>query len=109
MKNKLENRGFTLVEIIMSLTIIALIAAAFSQLFVQSYKTIFSSGREWAARYQIQQQIETGNDTVETKISTVPLLIKFTGLDIEAPGTTYRVQQTVGKRQITIDYFRIEK
>ena len=57
MKKK-NNKGFTLIEIIVSLMIIGLLAVIFLPVFTMTVKSIFNAGRKNDATFQSQNEAE---------------------------------------------------
>jgi len=105
MKNIFKNQGFSLVEIIVSLTLIGLIATAFFPVITYSYTNIYRAGNDHKSLYQLQQKIE--NNSERTEINADGITIDFTnGTSIVVPGSTYNVQQSTNNRQLTIIYFQ---
>lgn len=105
MKNILRTQGFTLIEIIVALAIIALIATAFFPLITQSFASIYRSGNDDKSLYQLQQKTENGS--VGTVVNAAGLTIGFqNGSSITVPGSTYSVHQNATGRQLTIIYFQ---
>jgi len=56
--HKVGEKGFSLVEILVALTILLIIATAFLSLYTQSYLGIAYSGHKNKALYEAQQEIE---------------------------------------------------
>ncbi|GAB6182086.1 hypothetical protein JCM14036_34050 [Desulfotomaculum defluvii] len=52
-------KGFTLMEIMIAMSVIAIIIAAFAPLLSSSYSAIFSAGRQSNTLYTIQQKLES--------------------------------------------------
>lgn len=76
-KFKLNCKGFMVTEILVAITIIALIIAAFEPLLNSSFLNIFSTGRKSSTLYQAQQTTEnaianhgTGSDILVLPFAT---------------------------------------
>ncbi len=94
MKNR---RGFTLIELIVSIAILAIIIIAFMPLFSFSFVNTFRSGNQSEAVYQNQSLLEesySGAEEVEGVISTElpqPLEINIDGVIVRVPGRLIEV------------------
>lgn len=58
MDNLRDNKGVTLVEIVVSLAILGIISAAFATLFTNGFRVIFSAGDKTVALYEAQDSVE---------------------------------------------------
>lgn len=101
-----NNNGFTLVEVLIALTILFIISSAFLALFVNSYEGITTSGMKNKELYQIQEKLEqaiASGDSFEEK----ELIISFP--DIEQPikvlGSIQREKVIIGDKKLAISVF----
>ena len=53
-----SNRGFSLVEIIVAMTVLLIVIFAFSTIFTFAFGGIFSQGRKSEALYEVQKDLE---------------------------------------------------
>lgn len=58
LKKKLTNKGFSLIELLVSATLLLILAAGFFPLFTNSYISIFSTGEKNKAVNLAQKEIE---------------------------------------------------
>ncbi len=79
-KKLLNQQGYALVEIITSITILALVVTAISGAFLSSYKNINISGKKNAEVYEDQQILES---RISNRIGT------YTNIQIDIPGYSY--------------------
>ena len=98
MKLKTGNkRGFTLIEIIVSVAILAIILIAFLPLFGFSFINTFRSGNQSVANYKNQRLLEetySGVENVSGVTSTnlpQPLEIMIDGIRVRVPGRLIEV------------------
>ena len=75
-----DHRGFTLVELLVALSILLIISVAFLTLFVNSYWDITRSGIKNRGLYEAQQSIEQAISTDYSGDET-ELNISFPGID----------------------------
>lgn len=69
-----NHRGFTIVEILVALSILSLVIFSFSPLISNSFSNIFTAGRKSNALYQAQKQMENKfaqGTTEDTSIQTI--------------------------------------
>jgi prepilin-type N-terminal cleavage/methylation domain-containing protein len=72
-----QNKGLTLVEIIVSLGILGIITVSFTTLFTHSFKSVFSAGDKSVALFEAQEKMENIlSGTVESE-SSDPRLMKI--------------------------------
>lgn len=77
MKNCIKKKnGFTLIEVIVSIALLAIIATAFMTLLSNSYADIFISGSKSDALFQAQKEVEF-NMAVGTTESSDNLVIEY--------------------------------
>ncbi|MDW7651432.1 MAG: Calx-beta domain-containing protein [Bacillota bacterium] len=55
---RLTEDGFTLIEILVAIAILAIMIAALTPLFISSFTGIFTAGRKSGTQYLVQQEIE---------------------------------------------------
>lgn len=74
-----NEKGFTLIEIIISLAILGMIVISFTTAFTSSFSGIFSSGKKSQALHEAQTKIDrkinsvtTGRDILKIKFLGVP-------------------------------------
>lgn len=101
-----NNRGFSLIELLIALSIFVIIASAFLLLYTKSFSDIFHSGHKNEALYEIQQELENtiysnnndGTDEIE---------INFPGLEnsVKIKGKLERGDAQVGERSAEIIVF----
>lgn len=53
-----QNKGFTLVEVLVALSIITIIVISFTALLTSSYVNIISAGKKSLASYSVQEEME---------------------------------------------------
>lgn len=104
MKALMGNReGFTLIELIVSIAILAIIIIAFMPLFSFSFVNTFRSGNQSEAVYQNQSLLEesySGAEAVEGVTSTElpqPLEINIDGVIVRVPGRLIEVTSDYDK------------
>lgn len=119
MRFKQNNKGFTLVEVLVSLFLLALIIGVFSQLITVSYSGIYSAGDKSKIQYLSQKEIEntiqaslkglggttytTGNITVTPQNMTMNII--FPGVTCNVPGKKIITSYNDGKKQLELTSF----
>lgn len=84
-----QNKGLTLVEIIVSLGILGIIAVSFTTLFTHSFKSVFSAGDKSVALFEAQEDMENIlSGTVEGESQEKTMKIYFGDKQIPVEGKT---------------------
>lgn len=97
--------GMTLVEVIVSMALIALIAGVFLPLFSSALVWVFAAGDKGKAYSVAQQDMETRLATGEA-INSEPLVIDFgTGTPIKVRGGLVETRQVIGQRTSRLEAF----
>ncbi|KAB2951650.1 prepilin-type N-terminal cleavage/methylation domain-containing protein [Heliorestis acidaminivorans] len=78
MKILSEESGFTLVEVLVSLSLISIVLVAYLGLFTNSFQGIYSSGYKGEALFETQQDME--QQIINKAVKTPPdeLIVNFT-------------------------------
>lgn len=114
-----NKKGFTLLELIISMAIIGLLTVSFLEMFTFGFKGVFSAGQNSKAQYLGQQVIEnklagvvlpdpayiTSNEVVD---SIVTLNFKLSGeadVIIEVEGKIEKVKYDNGKYRVDLATF----
>lgn len=113
MKKALQNnKGLTLIEVLVSIVILGIIAVAFLPIFTNSFVYIMSAGKRSKADFEAQRAMEnrlagSGKtfDNVETTESGTELSISFGSDTINVPGKTVNVTYNDGKQNVTLTTF----
>jgi prepilin-type N-terminal cleavage/methylation domain-containing protein len=108
-----KKKGFTLIEIIVSLALIGLMAIIFIPIFNFGYSGILSAGKHSKAGYLGQQAIENylaGNavtvpNTVTNTTPNVSVSINFQGTIITVTGVIKSVSYEDGRYQVDVSTF----
>jgi len=79
LKITVDQRGFTLIEIIIAVAILGIVTAAFLPILSNSVSGIFVTGQQEEALYKAQSQIEQYTDTDPVDYSKEIELIDSTG------------------------------
>ncbi|MBU3153368.1 prepilin-type N-terminal cleavage/methylation domain-containing protein [Clostridium estertheticum] len=99
-KNYLKNeKGFTLIEIIISIAILGIISIAFLSVFTSGIVGISNSGKKSIAHYTAQDQIESNINDPKDSPSNVVTSTK--SISLTFPGNTTIV---INGRQIDVTY-----
>lgn len=100
------DKGFTLIEVLVALSILLIISIAFLTLFASSYSDIAVSGMKNKGLYEVQQMIE------QTISSGTPngdkeLIISFPGVPqpVKVSGSIQSEEVTVRDKNISISVF----
>lgn len=105
MKRNFRENGFSLVEVLIAVSILFLLVITFTVLFTSSYDSIITSGRKSEALYLSQQKVNTA--VTPNSSSEMELEVVFTGLNpivIEGKLNTYSQEYKTG-RNVFIDLF----
>jgi len=99
----INQMGFTLIEIIVAVFIIAIMAAAFLPLLTNSFSGIFQSSSRQEALYQVQTNIEgLSNDNDDNAIT----IKDQSGTTItRIDGKMHTVTNTVNNNTVSINVF----
>lgn len=104
MKKSYNEEGFTLIEVIIAITILMIVIFAFTTLYTTSFSGIFSAGRKSEALFLAQEAMdnliaeEVNSGTETLTIEFVQRTISVTGEELEVP---YEYEGRTG----TIYYF----
>lgn len=98
-KNNNPKRGFTLIEVILSITILGIISIAFLTMFTSGIVGISNSGKKSVSHYIAQSQIESNINDSENLYSNV--VTSTTSIILKFPGNP---AITVPGRQIEVPY-----
>jgi len=105
MKNLVKQNGFSLVEVLIAVTILLLMVVTFTVLFTSTFDNIITSGRKSEALYLSQQKVDTAVTPDST--SFVELEISFTGVNpivVEGQHNIYSQEYKTG-RYVSVDLF----
>ncbi|PKM83454.1 MAG: hypothetical protein CVU88_02865 [Firmicutes bacterium HGW-Firmicutes-13] len=115
---KLNNEGFTLVEVIAALTILSIIIISFLAVFGNSIVMIITAGQLSEAQYTAQkvmenaiagsilEDIENINVIVDTPDSDhTSITINYNGENITVDGKIIEVEYDDGERAVTLTTF----
>jgi prepilin-type N-terminal cleavage/methylation domain-containing protein len=108
-------KGVTLIELIVSIAILAIVVIAFSGMFVNGFKSIIKSGNRSSSDYGIQQVIENkilnpvsgteNNVTTEVTVLADGLSINFGTNEIDVPGKIVKSEYNDGKSRAVFTTF----
>ncbi|MBU5677589.1 type II secretion system GspH family protein [Alkaliphilus sp. MSJ-5] len=108
MKELNKQKGFTLVEIIITLAVIGLVIVILSTLYVNSYKLIIYSGEKVQVVYDLQKQVEyiIGDQSYDVGESKT-LHISFPNISrtISIDGKEVKFEKKYGNKKIALFYF----
>ena len=96
-KRKKNNKGMTLIEIIIAMAILAIIGVTFLNVFGSGYIGIVSGGKHTKTAYKAQQ-------LVEKEIIDNPVVTQKNSPTITFPGTTRTIQRLGREIVITENY-----
>lgn len=80
--------GFTMVEIIISMALFAILAVGFMALFANSFRMVVETGEQEDVMYNRQSVIEQ-KIAEQPVATTMPLVITFGGVPVNASGKVY--------------------
>lgn len=93
-----EDRGFTLVEVLVALSILTIIIISFTTLLTSSYRNIISAGNKSQATYHVQMDMEEHiADEQATDVGELEIFFPGVG-DITVPGGLLEIDDTQGGR-----------
>ena len=96
--NSSPKKGFTLIEVILSMALLAIISTAFLTMFTSSIIDISNSGKKSASHYTAQSKIENNiNDSGSLSGNVVTSTISIT---LTFPTSSY----DINGRQINVPY-----
>lgn len=106
LKNQLKwfykEKGFTLIEVLIAMSILTIIITAYMGLFTNSYVSIFSTGRKSEAIYTAQEKIA---DSDYTAVDNNPLSIEFGSKTITINGETVVSDEEYDNKKVMITMF----
>lgn len=105
MKRMKRGKGFTLIEVLIAIAVIALIAVVSLPMFSMGLSNIRSSESNTKDLFDIQSKIESGEvDSATTSEKTLKFV--FTGYPVEIPVKQYKVKLD-SKDHVSITYFEL--
>lgn len=108
--NKTNHKGYTLVEMLIALTILLIISSALLILFANSFRSIEISGKKNKELYEIQEKIEQSisSDNISGEKE---LIISFPGVEqpIRMSGRIHREKAAFQDIEISISVFIAEQ
>ncbi|NLN41384.1 MAG: prepilin-type N-terminal cleavage/methylation domain-containing protein [Clostridiales bacterium] len=104
--NKINNKGFTLVEVLIAITILLIVSSALLALFANSYRDIEISGIKNKELYKIQDKLEE-SISLDNASEKKDLIISFPGIEqhIKIPGRIHSEKTEIQGKQIAISVF----
>lgn len=106
-KEELDQRGFTLVELIVSLAILLIISVAFLTLFAGSYSNISISGRKNVLLFSAQKAVE-GAISQENMEDNKYLSISF-NKEVDGGPINLEVRGALFTKEIVLEDFKDRK
>lgn len=105
---KSSSKGFSLIELLVSMALLAILAIGFIPLMTNSYTGIYSSGEKNKAINQAQKEIEqlfTTGTTLEDKLS-VEFINGGNTTEFEISGEYVNIEKTYNNgKSVTFDVF----
>ena len=98
-----RNRGFTLVEIILAMAVLAVVILAYTMLFTDSFRGIFTAGHKTRALYEAQQEVEQKMNEGTTQEQVIQ--IAFPSKTISVKGEEVQVEYEYLDHQGNITVF----
>lgn len=108
-----KQNGFTLIEIIVAMSVLAIVVVAFSTLFTTGFSGIFSAGDRSVAQYigqEAAENIMAGVDYVHSDVSiswqSQPVELFFSdGTTLTVRGAVYELEYSDGKQIVRLTTF----
>jgi len=100
-----KEEGFTLVEIIIALTILFIVIISFTILFTTGFSGIFGAGRKSEALYKAQEEMDNTIIRGAENLASEPLNIKFDNINIDVSGEEIEVYYEYEGRTGVLHYF----
>ncbi|KUO50588.1 MAG: hypothetical protein APF76_08040 [Desulfitibacter sp. BRH_c19] len=96
-KKAFHQDGFTLIEVLVALTILTIIIVSFTTLFTSSYIHIMSAGNKSKANYEVQKDMESkiADEGADTHYI---LGVNFDGFYLDIPGGLINIIKPQGER-----------
>jgi len=92
-------KGFTLIEVILSVAILAMVTTSLLMMFTNGVGNIFGAGKKSVSHYVAQDQIESKvSDTVGLPISTIELKFSGNAVQYNVEGKKVDVNYTYGMK-----------
>jgi len=99
-------KGFTLIEVILSIAILGIISIAFLTMFTSGIVGISNSGKKSVSHYTAQSQIEINiNDSENLPDDTSPINLNFSGIIYPVSGHKIIVNYKYGSLDKTLTTF----
>ncbi len=107
MKHKLQQeRGFTLVEVLIAIVILLIIVISFTTLFTSSYRGITSSGDRSEALFGIQENIERDLKDANAVVVGSESIVFTDGEGVTIPGQHRTFKEVIiDDKEVMIDVF----
>lgn len=102
----MKKKGMTLIEIIIAITIIAIIAISIFPIFTMGLVTINSAGNRSEAQYKTQAEIENDLNIDTGGTDTITIDIPDSSLDINVKGKLETKITKINGSQVSITYFK---
>lgn len=91
----MKKKGFTLIELIISIALLAIVAVTFSNMFLTGIKGIFNAGNKSKANYISQQALENKISGKTVSIDNVSITSSNENMEIDFDGTIINVNGSV--------------
>ncbi len=101
-----QQKGFTLVELLIAISILMVIIFSFTLLFTTSFSGIFGAGRKSEALFRAQEEMDNKIASgLEEQYDETTLEIKFDYLTLIVTGEVKQVDYEYEEHTDTIKYF----
>lgn len=112
MNKAVKKKGFTLIELIISIALFAILSVAFLSMFSTGIKGIFNAGNKSKANYTSQQALEnelSGKpvtvDSVNVSSSDSNMELDFDGIKVDVNGKIRTLNYDNGRQRIELVTF----
>jgi prepilin-type N-terminal cleavage/methylation domain-containing protein len=104
--NKTRNKGFTLVEVLISLAILFIIGSALLALFANSYRDIEIAGKKNQELYRIQGKLEQNNfSDITSREKDLIITFPGVGVPVKVLGRIQTENMKVQEKELSVSVF----
>jgi len=101
-----KEEGFTIIEVLIALTILVIIIFSFTTLYTTSFTGIFRAGDKSEALFDLQEEIDNAiAEGPSSEFEEATLTIKFDNEEVTVSGKPKHIVQEYEDRSVDLFYF----